>query len=241
MMTRIVLQPAYVMHTRQYRDTSLLVDLLTSDYGRLHIVAKGARNNRSPLKGLLQPFVPLLISCQGKTDLLTLTHAETNNTTHILKGKSLLSGLYLNEILIRLLERHEALPKIFEIYCLTLQELAKSNAIPAAILRRFEKYLLAELGYAFSFQHETISGKAIEPEEWYRFDPTNGIARAEYMQEEFIRQQQNIFLGRHLLAIQNEQFEELEVLRDAKRIFQASIQELLGSRILKSREIFRPR
>src|SRR5262245_46536737 len=124
---RITLQPAFILHARPYRDTSLLVDLLTLNHGRVHAVARSARGMRSRYKGLLQPFVPFLTSWTGKTDLVSLGCIESNGPPYFLEGRSLLSGFYLNELLIRLLHRYDPHPELYKTYQLALTRLQRDH------------------------------------------------------------------------------------------------------------------
>jgi DNA repair protein RecO (recombination protein O) len=225
--TRIVLQPAFVLHSRPYRDTSLLVELLTAQYGRLTVIARGVRSARSRVYGLLAPFSPLLISFSGKTDLQTLQKVETNGLSYNLNGNNLLSGFYLNELLIRLLQRHDPHPNIFQIYQQTLVALAECQD-PEIALRLFEKHFLADLGYGLQLDR-TVNNELVLPEEKYNFEFGVGLKKAE----------NGDFPGQSLLALHTETLSTLEELRDAKRLLRPVIATLLGDKPLKSRELFR--
>src|SRR5690242_2048168 len=120
MMTRVHLQPAYILHYRPYRDTSLLLNVFSQDYGYISAIAQGARSVRSPLKGLLQPFTPLLLSWSGKTELLRLTGTEAQSLPHYLAGERLVSGIYLNELLLRALHKFDPHPTLYDFYQLSL-------------------------------------------------------------------------------------------------------------------------
>src|SRR5690348_7406727 len=133
----VVMQPAFILHTRAYRDSSLLLDLFTLDHGRVSAVARGARGPRSRYKGLLQPFVPLLVSWYWKSELLSLSAAEADGVILNLTGDTLLCGFYLNELLMRLLHRHDAHSQLFSSYQQALQCL-QSLQDPAHVLRGFE-------------------------------------------------------------------------------------------------------
>src|SRR6185437_9440208 len=138
-MKHVLLQPAYVLHIRSYRETSLLVELFTPEYGRLTVIAKGVRQSKSVLAGLLQPFVPLLVSWSGKHELMTLLHAEANGSAKYLKGECLFAGLYLNELLMYLLQKWDAHLNLFSAYENTLTSL-QTNSLEQKTLRSFEKY-----------------------------------------------------------------------------------------------------
>src|SRR4051812_48805305 len=107
-MKPVLLQPAYVLHRRDYRESSFLVELFALEYGRLTVIARGARKAKSLLPGLLQPFIPLLVSWSGKTELLTLTHAEAHGEIKNLHGDCLFAGFYLNELLMCLLQKWDS-------------------------------------------------------------------------------------------------------------------------------------
>src|SRR5207253_3115583 len=107
---RISLQPAFILHHRPFRETSVLLDVFSEEYGLVSLVAKGVRTHRSKLKALLQPFVPLLVSWQGKSELMNLVSAEARTTPFQLHGDCLLSGFYLNELLVRLLQKEDPHP-----------------------------------------------------------------------------------------------------------------------------------
>lgn len=227
--TRVVLQPAFVLHSRPYRDTSVLLELFTSQYGRLTVLARGVRSRRSKLNGILIPFTPLLISYSGKTDLQTLQQVEMDGASYNLVGKLLLSGFYLNELLIRLLQRHDPHPTIYQAYQQTLIALVNSQQ-PEVELRIFEKCLLADLGYGLQLD-STIDGELVLPEEQYWFEFGSGLQKT-------TTQNSNNFLGKSLLALQNGELNTIEELRDAKRLLRSVIAILLDGKPLKSRELF---
>ena len=227
---KVVLQPAFVLHSRAYRDTSLLVELLTMQYGRLTVVARGVRSMKSRLQGILMPFLPLLVSFSGKTDLRTLQQAEVNGLSYELRGNVLLSGFYLNELLIRLLPNHESYPKVYQAYKNTLEGLVDSKQ-PEIELRLFEKCLLSNLGYGLQLDR-TIKHELVLPEEQYIFEFGNGLSKAKT---------NNVYnySGKSLLALQAENLSTATELRDAKRLLRGVLADLLGDKPLKSRELFK--
>jgi DNA repair protein RecO (recombination protein O) len=226
------LQPAFILHTRAYRDTSLLIEFFTKDEGRIAAVAKGARSARSPWRGLLLPGMPLLITCKGKHELLTLTQAEPNGTPLLLQGHALFSQFYLNELLSHVLQRHDAHPHLYELYQYTLQQLTSAENIEIP-LRIFELELVRELGYGVNLYHETATHQAVQAEQWYHFSMTEGVVAAQA--------QQGTYLGSTLLALSNNQLSQAsaEILRDAKRLTRQMIDYLLDGKELCSRELFK--
>lgn len=227
--TRIVLQPAFVLHARPYSDTSLLVELLTAEYGRLTVLARGVRNQRSRLHGLLAPFSPLLVSFSGKTDLQTLQQVEANGLSYNLVGNMLLSGFYLNELLMRLLQRHEPHPNVYQAYQHTLTVLV-STTQPELALRLFEKYLLVDLGYGLQL-NRTVNDEPVLSGEKYTFEFGIGLKQAKF-------ESHSNFWGQSLLALHAGILNTPEELRDAKRLLRSVLAILLGNKPLKSRELF---
>ncbi len=232
---RIELQPAYILHTRPYRDTSLLVDFFTPECGRVGAVARGVRQGKGNKRVLFNPFVGLLISLQGKTDLKLLTAIEADGPSCHLTGAQLYSGFYLNELLVRLLPEMDAHPVLFSRYRECLQQL-RNDADLEPLLRDFEFALLRELGYAIDFLTDAHSGAAIVPELHYWFDAQAGFYHAQNSHQ--IAAAAPIFEGRHILAIAERNFSVAETRQAAKRLSRLMLQPLLGSRPLRSREFF---
>lgn len=229
---RVTLQSAYVLHTRPYRDTSLLVEIFTHDYGRIGLVARGVRSSKSRYASLLQPFNPLLISWSGQGELPTLSGAETAGMAPQLNGDLLLSGFYLNELLMRLLQRGDAHPRLFEVYITSLASLAERNE-QEPILRQFEHRLLQETGYGLILDHDVLSGESIDPEGSYQYLPDRGPVLASEQDNNGIDVH-----GQTLLAIARDDYSHSRVRQEAKRLMRAVLAVHLGDRPLKSRELF---
>jgi DNA repair protein RecO (recombination protein O) len=234
MLSASQLQAAYILHTRPYRDTSLLIDAFTESHGRISLIAKGARGMRgkkSRFRGALQAFAPLLLSWRGKTDLMNLLNAEPGNI-HLphLTGKLLVCGLYLNELLIRLLYRYDPHPQLFQAYQIALSTLPDSANIA---LRLFEKKLLAELGYALYLNQENLTQQALFPDQFYQFIPSQGLVVC--LNKSI--QKQLLFSGASLLAMHHEQWDTPAHLLDAKRLFRLALNHLLEGKTIRSREL----
>ena len=161
-------EPAFVLHSYPFRETSLILDAYSRQHGRLAIVARGARRPRSALRGVLMNFQPLLLSWFGKGEMRTLHSAEWQGGQPYLQGTALMCGFYLNELLLNLLAHDDPHEQLFDYYQHTLQRLAHEKD-HAATLRCFEKHLLQELGYALLLEHEADSGKPINPVTQYRY------------------------------------------------------------------------
>lgn len=231
---RISLQPAFILHHRAYRETSLLLDVLTQDYGRISLIARGVRKNRSRTKPLLQPFRPLLISWHGKTELMSLQIVEPQGIPIPLQGECLLSGFYLNELLMRLLQKHDPHPQLYTIYRDTLLELGQTR-LQQKHLRLFEKKLLDELGYGLQLDHAIPDGKAFLADRLYRFYPEQGFELYEGTENQ---PQGMIFWGKSLLALLTGQLEDEETLREIKRLMRIALGVLLGPEPIQSRRLF---
>lgn len=235
MTNRIVLQPGFVLHARPYRDTSSLLELLTMRYGRVAAVARGVRRQRSASRGLLRPFVPLVLSWSGKGELVTLTQVEAAGALHEPMGKALLSGLYLNELLVRVLHRHDPHPEIFKAYQQALNQMQTETSIEPA-LRYFELVLLRELGYGFDLDKEALLGKPVLPDAYYTYISEKGLLlyKGNTSARDF-----ELFKGEDLLAFHRYQLAAPSELQTAKRLMRSALAPLLGSHALKSRDLFR--
>lgn len=230
---RVNLQPGYLLHQYPYRDTSRLVELYVRDFGRVGVVARGARRPASAWRALLQPFQPLLVSWSGRGDLMTLTNVEAAAGYTPLAGTALLSGFYLNELLLKLTPRRDPHPDIFDCYRIALDGLHRNGSVAQA-LRIFEKRLLTGLGYGLNLDHEAGSSEPLRPDAWYRYDPQSGPVAATGPQAGGM-----CFSGASLLALAREDLASPASLRDAKQLLQAALDIHLGGRGLKSREVLR--
>ena len=170
----ILQQPAYVLHARPYRETSLLLECLTREHGRLGVVARGVRGERVKLRrAQLEPFQPLLLDLLLRGELATLTTVEPQGTAARLGGDAALAGLYLNELVVRLTVRQDAQPALFEAYAQTLSRLGAGEPL-GWTLRRFERDLLMVIGYALPLRHEADTDEPLRPQAFYRYDAERG-------------------------------------------------------------------
>ncbi|HET8710550.1 MAG TPA: DNA repair protein RecO [Spongiibacteraceae bacterium] len=169
------MQAAYLLHARDYRDTSLLVELFTEQGERLSAVARGVRSHRRGVsqRAFLQPFQPLWIELGGAGELKLLKLVEPRAAMVLLQRQGLFSGLYLNELLCRVLHRHDPHPELFIEYEHVLPRLLIVDRLDIA-LRHFELRLLEELGYGLDLSVD-MSGVPIVEEGFYRFDPERGL------------------------------------------------------------------
>lgn len=229
---RVDLQPAYILHARSYRDTSLLIDLLTPDYGRVSAVARGVRKNKTPKRQLLNPFSRLLVCWQGKTDMKLLTSFESDNHFLSLTANHLYSGFYLNELLVRLLPEMDSHNGIYHAYEQSLNALQSCEEIEP-LLRAFEFRLLAELGYGLDFAQDARNGCALVPQGFYECHIQEGFfSAAPDIPEHFLLK------GESLLAIGNGDYSSPITRLAAKQLTRRLLKPLLGNRPLNSRELF---
>ena len=169
---RVEQQPAYVLHARAYRETSLLIEAFTRDYGRVGLIARGVRRERSRLpRGLLQPLQPLLLDWVAKGELGTLAAADAASMPFALGGERLLAAMYANELVLRLSGRGDAHARAFAAYADCLARLADAHV--GWTLRRFERDFLADLGYGLPLE-TTANGDCVDPGLSYAYDVESG-------------------------------------------------------------------
>ena len=231
---KVQLQPAYVLHHRPYRDTSRILELFTRDYGRVSVFARGARSARragTALTSILQPFNRLLVSWSGKGEAGQLTAAEFDGTVASLPPDRLVSGFYLNELLLKLFARHDGHPEVFALYGATLEAL-KVDAEGVRPLRLFEKRLLDALGYGLALEREVEIDRPLEQRYAYRYRFDQGATRIEGVAEGI-----DIFSGRTLVAVAREDFADPAVCAEARTLLRAALDRCLDGKELRSREV----
>jgi DNA repair protein RecO (recombination protein O) len=229
-----------VLHSRPYQESSLLLELFTQDLGRIAAIAKGAQRPKSKLRGILQSFTPLVISCTGKGELLTLVDAEATRTPYHLTGKRLIAGFYLNELLMRLLTRWDPHSVLFSHYQETLSQLEEA-ASEQKTLRLFEKNLLKELGYALPLTRVVGKNTSVHPDIEYCFDPEQGPLPIEQggvlVNNLKPRAHSRLVKGSSLLCLAKDKLDDPRVLLDAKRILRQALSIYLGPKPLESRRL----
>ena len=246
---RVLLQPAYVLHQRAYRDTSLILELFTPAQGRVGVIAKGVRGNKPRWRGLLQSFQPLLVSFNQRGELGLLTEAEAQGAALRINPQLIASGFYLNEILLRLLQRHDAQLELFGWYDTALRELARLNVTDDAqaeleiILRRFEIRLLTALGYGLVFDHDVHSTMPVQAEQEYIYFLEQGpvlLVEDSGPAENAENNEAHMGIkisGHTLLALQENDLSAATVRRQAKRLLRAMLGHYLGPKPLQSRQL----
>jgi DNA repair protein RecO (recombination protein O) len=222
-MRRAQLEPAWVLSARPYRETSALVEVFARHSGRAGLVARGVRGPRARQRGLLQPFQPLLVSFSERGEMGTLTAVEADGAPLMLRGEAVFSGWYVNELVLRLLPRRDPHPELFAHYAEALGALGGDGA--AAALRRFEKRLLAALGYGLELP------EPVQRDRWYAWDPDRGLSLAE--------PGPSSYRGESLHALAEEHFDTAESLRDARRLLRVALAPHIGERKLRTPEMLR--
>lgn len=226
MRTRVALEPAYLLNRRSYQDSSLLLEAYTRSHGRVGLIARGARGPKSKLRGLLQTFSPLLLSWSAAGELGTLTGAEAAGPPLPLSGERIFHGWYLNELLMRLLQRQDPHPALFEAYALAMQQLPGDVDAAHDALRIFERDLLAEIGYGLHLPDE------LAVDQHYRYHSEHGprpVAAAET----------GAYRGLSLIELREGQFSSSTTRADARRLLRAAIAAHIGDRPLETPRLLR--
>lgn len=244
----VELQPAFVLQSRKYRETSLLLDFLTFEYGRISVLAKGVRTAKSRTVALLQPFKALLVSYSGKSELKTLTHVELNAEAFNLDGWGVYCGFYINELVSRFLHKYDPHPEVYAEYsdCLTAlasainttsKELIETaGRVPAAspgsmaleaALRVFEVNLMQHVGFALPIEYDFNNQQPINTSARYQVQIDRGITE----------HPQGLVSGKTLLALTSRKFTDFQSLSEAKQLMRTVINFHLRGKPLKTREV----
>lgn len=225
-------QRAFVLHSRPYSETSLLIDFFVETKGRITVLAKGARRKRSSQKGTLQPFTPLIIQYSGSGQIKTLRQVEAISLALPLGHTFLYSAFYLNELVHRVLMPETDTTLLFHEYLLCLQALACQTQSPEYALRRFELVLLENLGYSIDFCHCYATGEAVVDTMFYQYHSEKGFIAS-------LLNNPMSFSGMQLRAMASRCFDDQETLKAAKRFTRMALKPYVGSQPFKSRELFR--
>ena len=245
-MQRVQLQAGYVLHHRVFRETSLILDVLTPDYGVVRLIARGARSPKSRRRPLLQVFRPLLVSWSGRGEMKTLTGVEEQGMPFVLQGLQLACGYYLNELLLRLLRYDESNITVFARYSMSLAELSSplDKQATESCLREFEMELLESLGLMPDFADCVLadeSGATTEPMPGSRYRYYAQTGRAKMINDEDVADTGlDTYVevsGEALLSLAARDFSDSECRVDMKRLMRFQLAMHLGDEPLKSREM----
>ena len=222
----VYLQPAFILQSRKFRETSLIIDVLTQDFGRVSVIAKGARKPNSKTAALLQPFNPLIISFFGLAELKTLTDVEISGSVINLKGISLYCGFYINELISCFLHPYDPHPELFTHYSDCLSSLCNDDTNIESVLRLFEINLLECVGYGLQLEFDS-NENPIDANKTYLFNSDQPP----------IEMEQGPFSGKTFLALINRELSDPLVLSEAKILMRRVINRYLQGKTLKSREM----
>lgn len=225
-------EEGYVVHTYPYKETSLIVEAFTRHFGRVALLARGARRPRSAMRGVLLSFQMLRFSWSASAELGTLRSAEWSGALRPLRGRGLMCGFYLNELLLRLLPREDAHESLFDVYGEALSGLSQGDNLPAT-LRRFEKRMLAELGYAPLLERDAAS-QPIDPQRQYVYEPERGPVAASGS-----RGGELVVSGRTLLDVAADDYGRAETREEARALMRSLITQRLHGKELHTRVVLK--
>jgi DNA repair protein RecO (recombination protein O) len=243
---KVSLQKGYILHSYPYRNSSLLIEVFTREYGRVGLVARGARAQKSRYHGILQPLCPLYLSWSGRGELYTLTGAETQRYQNNGYRSGIMCAFYLNELVLRLLHRHDPHENLFDIYEKTMIDIGivsspevdddrepVSKVQLEMSLRLFEQQMLKELGYGLVLDHDVETGLPIKAGVDYDYYPDKGPVEAQFPNKHVVR-----ISGSTLIDISQGNLGNEMSRRQAKRLLHAIIDVLLDGRPLNTRVIY---
>ena len=227
-------QAVYVLHTYPFKETSLVAELFSKQFGRVATVAKGARRPRSAMRGQLQAFQMLAATWSGKNELKTLHSLDWADSLLSLQGEALMCGFYLNELLLRLLPREDAHEALFDYYQATLKTLANGQDL-ATHLRRFELKLLQEMGYAVPLR-EDENGEPVLTDKTYRYEAEYGAIVCSV--GALNKTKNGVQLsGKTLLDMANGDYTSAETQQQSKQLMRYLLAHYLGDRPLHTRQL----
>lgn len=227
------LTPCYILHRRDYRESSFLLDVFSREYGRISLVAKGARRNKKQQNINFDLYQKYLMSWVAKSDLGTLIDIEENSIKNLLKPKQIMSGFYVNEIILRLLHKHEPHPELFDSYDTTIIKLS-NNQSEQKELRYFEKILLESLGYGVVFDQDMKTDEPIIAGEDYYYKLGFGPYLANNISEENVK-----VSGKTLIELDNETLSDSKNQNEAKVLLSTILKQYLGQKPLASRQLYK--
>lgn len=226
-------EPAFVLHARPYRETSQLLEVLTRHHGRVGLIARGSRRAKGSRSGLLQPFIPLLVGWRGRGELPVLAHCERHpDHDAALPPERLAVGLYVNELVVRLVPRGDVHERLFQHYARVLAELRHLDEVETA-LRRFEVQLLGELGYGMEWARDSETGQPVSADQLYCVEIERGpVPVASRQASDWC------VSGASLQALESGRYVSQDQRRECRRLMAAVIRHYLGGAELKSRTLF---
>lgn len=178
-MKRTANEPAFVLHRYDWSESSLILEVFTRAHGRIALAAKGAKRPSSSLRPVLLPLQPLTIAFGGEGEIRNLKAAEWAGGLVMPTGEALLAGYHANELLLRLLARDDAHPRLFDAYAELVRQLAGAAGAPLeAPLRAFELVLLREAGHLPALDADSATLAELAQDQGYALRPEAGLAPA---------------------------------------------------------------
>ncbi|HEY9254872.1 MAG TPA: DNA repair protein RecO [Stenotrophomonas sp.] len=233
---RIEDEPGFVLHARHWRETSLLVEVLSLNHGRIGLLARGVQGERKQLlRAALQPLQAIRFSAVQRGELAQLRSAEAEDAAPRLQGEAMLAAFYLNELVLRLAPRHDPVPEMHAAYA-TVRERLRAGESLAWSLRRFERDLLDALGVGFDLEHDA-DGEPIDPAARYRLDPQQGARRL--LSDRGAGERNAAATGRVLLALARDLPPEAVDLAGLRLSLREVLMHHLGGRGLKAWDMLR--
>jgi|SRR5688572_23317724 len=223
-------EDSYVLHTYPYKETSLIVEAFTRRHGRVALLARGARRPRSAMRGVLLSFQSLSLSWSASAELGNLLRAEWSGALRPLRGRGLMCGFYLNELMLRLLPREDPHEALFDFYSESLNRLSAGSP-PGPVLRSFEKRMLAELGYAPLLERDSAS-RPIDPAARYVYEPERGPMLSTNSRDLSVS-------GQTLLDVAADDYARAETRDEARLLMRTLISQRLHGQELHTRTVLK--
>ena len=223
-------EQGFVLHAYPYKETSLIVEAFTRRFGRVGLLARGARRPRSTMRGVLLAFHPLRMTWSASAELGTLMSVEWGGGQPSLSGIGLMCGFYINELMLRLLPRDDPHEALFDAYSKALSRLAAGEE-QASVLRGFERRMLAELGYAPVLDRDAANGAQIDAAKHYAYEAERGPVETRRTDGD------SVISGRTLLDMAADDYGSTRTREEARRLMRALIAERLGGQTLHTRSV----
>ena len=236
-------EAVYILNRRAYKESSLLLDIISPNYGRLSIIANGALKSKKGWSAMLQVFQPLLMIWTGKSSLKTLVSVDVPSIAISLRGRRLFSAYYLNELLVKLLPQDQTssnnVSSLFIHYAKSLDDLATTAELEIP-LREFEYHLLSDLGLLPDLSYD-VNGDLIQAECWYQLIPNMGFSPTSQTKLNGHTPYHSSYLGKYLIKfadLSSEMYSDKQYMLQIKALMRILIHDLLGGQELKSRALF---
>jgi len=230
---KVGLTPCHILHQRSYKESSLILDVFSREYGKLSLVSRGIKKKKTNERYLMQANQRLNIAWSIRGEMGTLTDIESDGNFTTLDGSRAISAFYLAELLVRLLHKHEPYQKLFDAYSIALGKLKKKSPEDTT-LRVFEKHLISSLGYGLVLDHDVDSGMAIEEDKNYFYYIDHGPVENQIKTSGFVT-----VSGRTLITLDRENIDNPIDLLEAKNLMRKTLKKHLGDKPLASRELYR--